>query len=282
MSVGKGRAGHRAGPSRPLQLSRSPLSPPEGEFPPTTPSGGSRGRARAFLCSSPVTAPAFSLPRSGKGGAGPFLCPRDRHRPCSSSRGVLFPGRRFSAFLIGLCRFIVPLISAVGGQRCSRRGRAAASLPAGLVHRLPRLSPPPSLAVAIVRQGRAALRFAPPFRPPGFPHPSAPQGLPVLPPGQAGRPLRGDRPAPPAFCTSLLPGPGRPHCVRTAGPRALRPAPRPHKPADAPLGRFCSVWCSGPSADRRCALTASARRPFSNPCPLPERPCFARTLRFAG
>ena len=76
MSVGKGRAGHRAGPSRPLQLSRSPLSPPEGEFPPSTPSGGSRGRARAFLCSSPVTAPAFSLPRSGKGGCRPFPLPQ--------------------------------------------------------------------------------------------------------------------------------------------------------------------------------------------------------------
>jgi len=83
----------------------------------------------------------------------------------------------------------------------------------------------------------------------------------------------------------------------------LRPAPRPHKPADAPLGRFClvlhycpvpadltafglpvlgrcgrlrdrinprtlhssaSVWCSGPSADRRCALTALALRSFQN------------------
>ena len=47
--------------------------------------------AKAFLCSSPVTAPAFSLPRSGKCVAGHFRCPMDRHRPCFSSRGVLFP-----------------------------------------------------------------------------------------------------------------------------------------------------------------------------------------------
>jgi len=65
--------------------------------------------------------------------------------------------------------------------------------------------------------------------------PVRPGGAPSLPPGQAGRPLRGDRPAPPAFCTSLLPSPGRRRFARTAGPRALRPAMRPHKDADAPL-----------------------------------------------
>lgn len=84
-------------------------------------------------------------------------------------------------------------------------------------------------AGAIVRQGRATLR------PSGClaSSPVRPGGAPSLPPGQAGRPLRGDRPAPPAFCTSSLPGPGRLRCAQTAGPRAMRPAPR-HKTTDAP------------------------------------------------
>ena len=158
MRVGKGRAGHWSVRHVPCSFSLSPLSPPAGEFPPATPSGGSRGRARAFLCSSPVTAPAFSLPHSGKGGAGPFRCPRARHLPCFSSRGVFFS--RPQVFSIP-ARLAPPVRSRdLRGRRrcCSRRGRAAASLPAGLVHRLPRSSPPPSLAAAIVRRVRAALR----------------------------------------------------------------------------------------------------------------------------
>jgi len=74
--VGKVRAGHLGGRHAPCSFPFPPCHPPAGDFPPATPSGGSRGRARAFLCSSPVTAPAFSLPHSGKGVAGPFLCPR--------------------------------------------------------------------------------------------------------------------------------------------------------------------------------------------------------------
>ena len=238
MSVGKGRAGHRAGPSRPLQLSRSPLSPPEGEFPPTTPSGGSRGRARAFLCSSPVTAPAFSLPRSGKGGCRPFPLPQGPAPPllilarCFISRpqALISPAR-----WLPLHRFTDlfgwrPALQSPGSRRGVAPGRLGAPPAAPFSPALPRGCHRPS-----------GPGCAPPLRPHGFPRPSAPVGLPVLPPGPAGRPLRGDRPAPPTFCTSLLPGPGRPHCVRTAGPRALRPAPRPQKDADAPLGRFCLV-----------------------------------------
>jgi len=82
----------------------------------------------------------------------------DRHRPCFSSRGVFFSGRRFLAYPLGWRRVFVPGICGEGGQRCSRRGRAAASLSAGLVHRLPRSYPPPSPAGAIVRRGRASLR----------------------------------------------------------------------------------------------------------------------------
>jgi len=60
-------------------------------------------------------------------------------------------------------------------------GRAAVSLPAGLAHRLPRRSPPPSLAGAVVRRGRAALR------PSGrlASAPVRPEGAPSLPPGPA-------------------------------------------------------------------------------------------------
>jgi len=85
------------------------------------------------------------------------------------------------AYPLVLCIALVSLICSVGGQRCSRRGRAAASLPSGFVYRLPRLSPPPSLAGAIVRRGRAALR------PSGrlASAPVRPEGAPSLPPGQA-------------------------------------------------------------------------------------------------
>jgi len=51
----------------------------------------------------------------------------------------------------------------------------AASLHAGFVHRLPRRSPPPALAGAVVRQGRAALRPSGAWHP----RPSAPKGLPL-------------------------------------------------------------------------------------------------------
>jgi len=67
------------------------------------------------------------------------------------------------------------------------------------------------------------------------PAPVRPKGAPFLPPGRAGRPLRGDRPAPPAYRTFPLPGPGRLRFALTAGPRAFpRTAPRP---SDAPLVR---------------------------------------------
>ena len=81
-----------------------------------------------------------------------------------------------------------------------------------------------------------------------------------MPPGRAGRPLRCDRPVPPARGTFPFPGPGRPHYVRTAGPRALRPASRPQNLRT--LRTAAMAWCSGPSADTRCAVTASALRPF--------------------
>ena len=50
--------------------------------------------------------------------------------------------------------------------------------------------------------------------------------------------LRGACLGPPAEGTSVLPGPGRRRFAPTAGPRAFpRTAPRPQKPADAPLIR---------------------------------------------
>ncbi len=87
--------------------------------------------------------------------------------------------------------------------------------------------------------GCAALRAASPAA--CIHSPSAPKGLPlclrIAPDDRfaaTGAILR-------HFVLLLLPGPGRPHYVRTAGPRALRPAPRPHKPADAPFGRHLVV-----------------------------------------
>gem|GEM_PF-6524071 len=147
-----------------------------------------------------------------------------------------------------------------------------------------RLGAPPaaSISPALPRGRRhpSGPGSAPPFRPSGFPRPSAPKGLP---PCLRGRP--DDRCAatgPPLrhFGTFLLPGPGRLRCVRTAGPRVLRPAPLPHKPADAPLGRFCLVL----RAVGRQALRADCLGPpaFSNLCPLPERPRFVRTRPVRG
>jgi len=89
-------------------------------------------------------------------------------------------------------------------------------------------------AVAIVRQGRAALR---------------PSGRLA---SRARPPRRGSLPASGSRRTTAARRPARPsgiwYCsfarsrqTSLAGPRALRPAPRPHKPADAPLGRFCLV-----------------------------------------
>ena len=60
-----------------------------------------------------------------------------------------------------------------------------------------------------------------------------------LPPGRAGRPLRGDRPVPPARGTFPFPGSGRPHYVRTAGSSGVAAGFATAKPADAPLA--CSL-----------------------------------------
>ena len=156
-------------------------------FPPVSPVGGIPTRHPIRRCAGAApghsSAPAlsrplhFSLPRSGKGVAGPFLCPRARHRTCFSSRGVFFSRPRVLSsparfvphhrqhppqpcvFPLAVSRSFVSLNRSVGGRRCSRRGRAAAPLPTGLAHRRPR-------------------RYPPPFRPTGIPRPSAPEGLP--------------------------------------------------------------------------------------------------------
>ena len=76
----------------PLSSSPSPLHPPKGEFPTPRPI-----KRYAGIVPGHSSAPALSrslhlpLPRSGKGVAGHFRCPMDRHRPCFSSRGFLLP-----------------------------------------------------------------------------------------------------------------------------------------------------------------------------------------------
>jgi hypothetical protein len=103
--------------------------------------------------------------------------------------------------------------------------------------------------------------FVPPLRPLAT-APVRPGGAPSLPPGQAGPPLRGDRSVLRHFvlflCPALadlisfgLPVLGRCGRLRDCiNPRTLRTA--------------AFVWCSGPSADRRCALTALALRSFNS------------------
>jgi len=171
--VGKVRAGHLVWPSRPLHFFLiPPCHPPEGDFPPATPSGGSRGRARAFLCSSPVTAPAFSLPHSGKGVAGPFRCPR-------SGIALAFPRAVFSFPAAGHA----PTRSfGAAPPFQGSAGKAASVAVAGVAPR--RRSLPAWCTVC-----RAVIPL-PPSRVPS----SVGAGL---------------RSAPPAFCTFLLPGPGR-------------------------------------------------------------------------
>ena len=217
-----------------------------------------RRRARAFLCSSPVTPPASFLPRSGKGVAGHFLCPRSGTALADPRAVFSFPAACFVLNLLGWFCVLVSKICSVGVRCCSRRGRAAAPLPAGLVHRLPRLSPRPSRAAAIVRRGRAALRAAPPLRPLGI---RARPPRTVLPPCLRGRP--DDRCAvtgPPLRHFALL------HCPVPTDLTAFG------LPVLGRCGRFrdrinprtlhsaASVWCSGPLADRRFALTALALR----------------------
>jgi hypothetical protein len=110
-------------------------------------------------------------------------------------------------------------------------------------------------------------RFAPPQ---GrlTPAPVRPQGAPSLPPGRAGRPLRGDRPDPPAKGTFPLPGPGRHRFALTAGPRAFtRTAPRP---SDAPLVR----------ANRNFELRADGRHALRGDCRGP--PVFSFLLPAPG
>ena len=58
--VRKVRAGHLRMAVTPLAFSPPPLHPPKGEFPTTRPQNAvCRRRARAFLCPSPITPPAF-------------------------------------------------------------------------------------------------------------------------------------------------------------------------------------------------------------------------------
>ena len=159
-----------------------PLHPPEGEFPPATPSGGRQAARQGIPLLQPCHAACIFPSALGQGRRRPFPLPQGPAPPllilarCFLSRPQVyfFPAgfdpshrppsrrRRCTSPLV-VCRPFVSLICDVGGERCSRRGRAAASLPTGLVHRLPRRSPRPSLAVAIVRRGRAALRPAPPL-----------------------------------------------------------------------------------------------------------------------
>ena len=180
--VGKVRAGHWGWPSRPLQLfSLPPVIPRRGISRP--PPHQAEAGAAPGHSSAPALSRPLHLPFRTRARASPALSAAPgTGTPLADPRAVFsFPGRRSSAFPLVVWRALVSLICSVGGQRCSRRGRAAASLPAGLVHRLPHRSPPPSLAGAIVRRGQASLR------PSGrlASAPVRPVGAPSTPPGRA-------------------------------------------------------------------------------------------------
>jgi len=181
MRVGKVRAGHWGGRHVPCSFLSPPCLPRRGNSRPPphqAEAGAAPGHSSAPALSRPLHSPFRTRARaspalSSAPGTGTAL---------ADPRAVFsFPAACFVRNLLGWCCVLVLLICEVGVRRCSRRGRAAASLPAGLVHRLPRLSPRPSLAGAIVRRGRASRR------PSGrvAPAPVRPGGAPSLPPGQA-------------------------------------------------------------------------------------------------
>ena len=166
--MGKGRAGHRAWPSRPLQLSLSPLSPPRGNSRPPPHQAVGRRRARAFLCTSPVTRPASFPSALGQGRRRPFPLPQGPAPPllilarCFLSRSHVLS---FSVHRLPLFRFTDlfgrrPALQSPGSRRGVAPFRLIAPPAASISPALP--------AVAVVRQGRASLRFAPPLRPLGI------------------------------------------------------------------------------------------------------------------
>ena len=142
----------------PLASFQSPLHPPEGEFPTTRPKRqGPRQPLR--VCHVPCS--GTQMQRRASGLSCRLQAGHRPRRPRASrpvhyeqaSRQPSSPSRHLHFSRV---------------RRCSRRGRAAASLPAGFVHRSRFVIPPPTLAAAVVRRCRAALCSAPPLRPPGI------------------------------------------------------------------------------------------------------------------
>jgi hypothetical protein len=151
-----------------------------------------------------------------------------------------------------------------GWRRCSRRSRAEASLLAVFVHRRHLIIPPPSLAVAIVRRGRASL--APPAA--LLPRPSAPWGS--LFASGVGRTTAARQLAHPSgilyFSFARYRQTSRCSDCRYAGFLSGclrdRKSPRTRRPAAI---RRCSV----PSADTRFAVTASVLQFLRSLAPAP-------------
>jgi hypothetical protein len=251
--VRKGRAGHRW-PSRPLHLFPfPPFIPRRGNSRPPPHQAVGRRRARAFLCSSPVTPPASFPSALGQGRRRPFPLPQGPAPPLLSlARCFLFRPRALRA-----------TCSAGSGYSFQRSaGKAAGVAVAGVAPRRRSLpawctacravlpGPPSRLPSSVV----AGLRSAP-RRPDRrlHPRPSAPEGLPprlrARPDDRCaatGPPLRRlvllSCPVP-ADLAARLPVLGRCGRLRDReNPRTLRSA--------------AFAWCSGPSADRRSALTA--------------------------
>ncbi len=219
---------------------------------------------------------------------------RGRHGPCIFGRRPASPPARhvictFHCFLVrlpmaagdGPCPtcLVTPLprLKSLRGcqRRCSRRGRAEASLLTGFVHRSRLCIPPPSLAVAIARRGRVP-------RPPRRAihtrsHP--PRWGSLYASGSRLATASRRQACPAAEGTLALPGPGRLRFAQTAGSWAFpRMAPRP---SDVPLIR----------TNMKFELRAGGRHtlrgdclgpPVVFLCPDPERPRFARTHRVLG
>ena len=134
-----------------------------------------RGRARAFLCSSPVTAPASFPSALGQGRCRPFPLPQGPAPPLLIFARCFLSRPQILGFPV---RFVLLLRSTDLSSRRpalqspgSRRGVAPCRLGA----------PPAAPFSPALPRGRhrpSGPGCAPPFRPPGFPRPSAPVGLP--------------------------------------------------------------------------------------------------------
>ena len=173
-----------------------PCHPPQGGIPARHPIRRKQGPRQGIPLLQPCHGPCILPSALRQGRRRPFPLPQGPAPPLLILARYFLSRPQVSSFP-ARCLPLHRFTDLFGRRRrCSRRGRAAASLPSGFVHRLPLRSPRPSLASAIVRRGRAALR------PSGrlASAPVRPGGAPSLGRGGGGGARGGGRPGPGGGC----------------------------------------------------------------------------------